>query len=406
MAAPRCLTWYRPAPSSPCSRRGGGGVGRGAAARAGRGGPRDAAASHGSRVPLPVGCRRQGGRARRRGRPALEAREPGAAAGTLGRVLPSAVLFLQRRAVLCVLFRLPHRTPTRPLSPRCTIHQLLITTQVKLADEEGVERERRVCAVCYGGGDPATTFAMLDPSGNLVDYLHCPQFRCGRLVGWVVEGLAARLRGLPPERRRGAPEHAAHSPPPAPTHHHTAPLRSGAIPKRKALPGVVYSMYDDPKKGKDAARIRAFIQVRAQSCARLASAAPRCAACLLPSLAFLAPCPLTGPLLPHHTTHCLQRCRTTAPTRSSSARPPPRRARSSRTCARSWSPSCSTTRASTSVRARCAVRAVLCRRCAPDARSPHPTQPLTSQPLQPHTPSLNPPQPCRAGHGRGPDSDG
>ncbi|EFN54675.1 hypothetical protein CHLNCDRAFT_58171 [Chlorella variabilis] len=82
--------------------------------------------------------------------------------------------------------------------------------QVKLVDDDEVEPERRVMAVCYGPGTPATTFVMLDPQGNLVDFLYCPQF-------------------------------------------------SGPIPKRKALPGVVYSMYDDPKKGSDAQRIRSFI---------------------------------------------------------------------------------------------------------------------------------------------------
>ncbi len=40
------------------------------------------------------------------------------------------------------------------------------------------------------------------------------------------------------------------------------PLRSGPIPKRKAVLGQVYNMYEDAKKGKDAARIRAFIEVR------------------------------------------------------------------------------------------------------------------------------------------------
>ncbi|KAI3425064.1 hypothetical protein D9Q98_008441 [Chlorella vulgaris] len=83
--------------------------------------------------------------------------------------------------------------------------------QLKLVDDEEVEGERRVMAVCYGGGDPATTFVMLDPQGNLVDYLHCPQF-------------------------------------------------SGPIPRRKAVPGLVYSVFEDPKKAQDAARVRAFIE--------------------------------------------------------------------------------------------------------------------------------------------------
>lgn len=51
--------------------------------------------------------------------------------------------------------------------------------QVRLVDEEDTETDRRVMAVCYGPGNPATTFVMLDPSGNLVDFMHCPQFRWG-----------------------------------------------------------------------------------------------------------------------------------------------------------------------------------------------------------------------------------
>jgi hypothetical protein len=48
-------------------------------------------------------------------------------------------------------------------------------------DEEEDEPERRVMAVCYGpgGAGSLTTFVMLDPAGNLVDFLYCPQFRCG-----------------------------------------------------------------------------------------------------------------------------------------------------------------------------------------------------------------------------------
>jgi len=56
--------------------------------------------------------------------------------------------------------------------------------QVRLVDDDEVETERRVMAVCYGTGNPATTFVMLDPAGNLVDFLHCPQFRwAGQGVG-------------------------------------------------------------------------------------------------------------------------------------------------------------------------------------------------------------------------------
>lgn len=53
----------------------------------------------------------------------------------------------------------------------------ILSAQVRLVDEEDTETERRVMAACYGPGNPATTFVMLDPSGNLVDFLHCPQFR-------------------------------------------------------------------------------------------------------------------------------------------------------------------------------------------------------------------------------------
>lgn len=83
--------------------------------------------------------------------------------------------------------------------------------QVRLVDEEDTETDRRVMAVCYGPGNPATTFVMLDPSGNLVDFMHCPQF-------------------------------------------------SGPIPKRKAIQGLVYNLFEDPKKSQDALRIRQFIE--------------------------------------------------------------------------------------------------------------------------------------------------
>ena len=49
--------------------------------------------------------------------------------------------------------------------------------QVRLVDDDEEEPDRRVMAVCYGTGSPATTFVMLDPAGNLIDFLHCPQFR-------------------------------------------------------------------------------------------------------------------------------------------------------------------------------------------------------------------------------------
>lgn len=71
--------------------------------------------------------------------------------------------------------------------------------QVRLVDEDDYVAERRVMAAVYGPGKPATTFVMLDPAGNLVDFLHCPQF-------------------------------------------------SGHIPRQRAAPGEVYNMFADPKK--------------------------------------------------------------------------------------------------------------------------------------------------------------
>ncbi len=49
-------------------------------------------------------------------------------------------------------------------------------------DEEDFVPDRRVMAAVYGDGQPTTTttFVMLDPAGNLVDFLHCPQLRWGR----------------------------------------------------------------------------------------------------------------------------------------------------------------------------------------------------------------------------------
>lgn len=136
--------------------------------------------------------------------------------------------------------------------------------QVRLVDEDEAEPERRVMAVCYGPGSPPTTFVMLDPAGNMVDYLHCSQFRCPpscyrhccAWVGGVLWVDDRRREGKPvllPGRVYNVPGLA----PPTP-----APLCSGLIPKRKALPGLVYNMYEDPKKGQDAARVRSFIEVR------------------------------------------------------------------------------------------------------------------------------------------------
>lgn len=69
------------------------------------------------------------------------------------------------------------------------------------------------CQVCYGTGNPATTFVMLDPAGNLVDFLHCPQFRCGVLrVGrlgpgshWGHDGCGAEWVGLLMASHNGLP---------------------------------------------------------------------------------------------------------------------------------------------------------------------------------------------------------
>ena len=75
---------------------------------------------------------------------------------------------------------------------------------MRLADaaneDEAIERERRVMAVCYGSGTgPAatTTAVMLDPAGHLVDFLHLPQFRCGVRLGVVRWSLLCAPPPLP-----------------------------------------------------------------------------------------------------------------------------------------------------------------------------------------------------------------
>lgn len=79
-------------------------------------------------------------------------------------------------------------------------------------EEEQEVMDKRIMAVCYGsGGQLPTTVAMLDAAGNLIDYLHCPQF-------------------------------------------------SGYIPKTRALPGTVYSILEDPKKASDAKRLMDMIE--------------------------------------------------------------------------------------------------------------------------------------------------
>jgi len=83
---------------------------------------------------------------------------------------------------------------------------------IDLRDDEDVEvTEKRIMAVCWGPGTPPTTFAILDPFGNMVDYLHCPQF-------------------------------------------------SGTIPRARMRPGETYKIFADPKKGKDALAARQFIE--------------------------------------------------------------------------------------------------------------------------------------------------
>lgn len=87
-----------------------------------------------------------------------------------------------------------------------------IQPPIDLRDDEDVEvTEKRIMAVCWGPGTPPTTFAILDPFGNMVDYLHCPQF-------------------------------------------------SGTIPRARMRQGETYNIFADPKKGKDALAARQFIE--------------------------------------------------------------------------------------------------------------------------------------------------
>jgi transcriptional accessory protein Tex/SPT6 len=87
-----------------------------------------------------------------------------------------------------------------------------IAPPIDLRDDEDVEvAEKRIMAVCWGPGTPPTTFAILDPFGNMVDYLHCPQL-------------------------------------------------SGTIPRARMRQGETYNILADPKKGKDALAARKFIE--------------------------------------------------------------------------------------------------------------------------------------------------
>lgn len=80
-------------------------------------------------------------------------------------------------------------------------------------NEEGEElSEKRIMSVVYSpGGGAATTLVMLDPAGQMVDYLHCPQL-------------------------------------------------TGVIPKPRLIQGQTYSIFQDPRKATDAEAIRTFIE--------------------------------------------------------------------------------------------------------------------------------------------------
>ncbi len=90
-----------------------------------------------------------------------------------------------------------------------------IKPPVSLLDQDGDEvYDKRIMAAVYGAGDnagPPSTLVVLDNNGSLIDFLHCPQL-------------------------------------------------SGFIPKRKTIAGQTYSIFDDPKKSRDAHRIRDFIE--------------------------------------------------------------------------------------------------------------------------------------------------
>jgi hypothetical protein len=48
-------------------------------------------------------------------------------------------------------------------------------SQIKMSDEDELVEQRRFMAVCWGPGDPATTFVMLDHAGQLIDTLFAGQ---------------------------------------------------------------------------------------------------------------------------------------------------------------------------------------------------------------------------------------
>ena len=93
--------------------------------------------------------------------------------------------------------------------------QFATKAPVPLLDQDGEEvYDKRIMAAVYGAGDkagPPSTLVILDNSGSLIDFLHCPQL-------------------------------------------------SGFIPKRRVVAGQTYSIFDDPKKSRDAHRVREFIE--------------------------------------------------------------------------------------------------------------------------------------------------
>ena len=86
---------------------------------------------------------------------------------------------------------------------------------IPIVDDEGHDVEnKRIMAAVYGAGDkagPPSTIVLLDQHGTLIDFLHLPQL-------------------------------------------------SGFIPKRRTIAGQPYSIFDDPKKSRDAMRFREFIE--------------------------------------------------------------------------------------------------------------------------------------------------
>ena len=94
-----------------------------------------------------------------------------------------------------------------------TLWELAVKPPLTLRDPDHHEEilDKRIMGMIWGPGTPPTTLVILDPSGNMVDYLHCPQL-------------------------------------------------SGNIPRpRKTGDTKPYKIIDDPKKGKDVRAIVDFI---------------------------------------------------------------------------------------------------------------------------------------------------